>query len=66
MLPPTLKAVEAPIKIKITIPGIYGVAFPQSVFSLTPFIFSVSLEASKDPEPGKSAPANILFTMKTS
>lgn len=54
MLPPPLKAVEAPIKIKITIPCIYGVAFSQSFFSLTLFIFPVPLEANKDLEPGNS------------
>ena len=61
MLPPPLKAGEAPIKIKITIPCIYGVAFSQGFSSLTLFIFSVSLEASKDPEPGKSAPQILLY-----
>lgn len=53
--PPPLKAVEAPIKIKITIPCIYGVAFSQGFFSLTLFIFSVPLEVSKDLEPGNPA-----------
>lgn len=61
MFPPPLKAGEAPIKIKITIPCIYGVAFSQGFSSLTLFISSVSLEASKDPEPGKSAPQTLLY-----
>lgn len=68
MLPAPLKAVEAPIKIKITIPCIYEVAFSHSFFSLTLFIFSVPLEVGKDLQPGNSAlqiPFSALKLLRT-
>ena len=68
MLPPPLKA-EAPIKITITIPCIYGVPFCQSVFSLTLFIFPVPLEARKDLEPGNSVlqiPSSLVKLLRRS
>lgn len=55
VLPPPLNAVEAPIKIKITIPRIYEVAFSRGFFSLTLFIFFYALRGGQGLEPGNSA-----------